>query len=163
MTRGRKYGGGKNAEKILCVLQAAGTEKDGRPVAMRAAVLAERTGISHNNLSAAIDPLIELGQVVACEVKQARGRPTREFRLGMGVSRAIPKPLDAVRAGAATGAHRSASGVLPPIPATRPGGAAAAMQGVGIDRIQHMSEAEFAEYIAHLARVWAWGRAKRAA
>ncbi len=72
----------------------------------------------------------------------------------------------------ATAAHRSHR-EPPPMPAMKrqaevaPTRSRAPIGGLPgrdeIDRVQRMSESEFGEYVTHLARMWAYGRGKRAA
>jgi len=159
MSRGRKPGNSQRHADILAALRKLGTEKDGRPKAIRAAALAECTGISHTNLSKTIAPLIESGAVVACLVALPRGRPTHEFRLGAGGAPKAFAPLNTRRAGVASA---PAGKPLPTI--ARPATPASYPQDASIlDRVQHMSEAEFGAYMGHLARVWAWAQAARRA
>lgn len=159
MSRGPIAGNGKSHQKVLAVLRAAGTEKDGRPVAVRAAVLAERAGISHNNLSKTMDPLLASGKVLSCEVKLARGRPTREFRLGSGIAQPAMRTLDPRRHGVA----RAPAGKPLPVTTTDQ------HRGMGeitdtdmLRRIQAMSADAFGDYVAHLSRVWAYGQTRMA-
>jgi hypothetical protein len=162
MTRGPIAGNGKSHKKVLAVLRAAGTEKDGRPVAIRSAVLAERAGISHANLSKIMDPLLANGQVLFCEVKLARGRPTREFRLGLGLGIAQPamRPLDTRRHGVAS------APIGKPLPVTTAGrqrGKGEISDTATLERIQAMSADAFGDYVAHLSRVWAYGQTRMTA
>jgi hypothetical protein len=147
MSRGPIAGNGKSHQKVLAVLRAAGTEKDGRPVAIRSAVLAGRAGISHANLSKTMAPLLANGQVLACEVKLARGRPTQEFRLGSGIAQPAMRPLDTRRHGVA----RAPAGK--PLPVTTAGkhrGMGEITDTAMLDRIQAMSADAFGDYVAHL-------------
>ncbi len=156
MKRGPVAGQAKNHQKVLAVLRALGTEKDGRPVAIRAAVLAERAGISHNNLSKTMAPLLASGQVLVCSVRLPRGRPTSEYRLGSGIAAPALRPLNTRRHGVASAA------IGRPLPLTqliaKHRGMSPTTEGDIHQAIQKMSAEAFGDYVAHLARVWAWGR-----
>lgn len=163
-------GSGAAQARVLAVLRELGTDKEGRPLALRAAELAERAKVNHHSLTKCTAPLLEIGQITRCMVQPMKGNKTFEFRIGTGMVAPEFHALDAKRAGIATGGHRS-SRPLPPIPKTRPAPVGAVVKSVKtaspaggdatmLRNVQGMSESEFRDYIGHLARVWSWGRAQ---
>ena len=184
MSRGAGHlkGGGTAQQRIVAVLKALGTEKDGRPKSIRAAELAERADVQHASLSSTVKPLLELGHITRCMVQPTKGPQTYEYRLGMGVPAPAFSPLDTKRAGMALGkpgkplpvttkaptlsTPRPAS-AWPPVPSLRAAAGmaqAAPPDDVGVlERVQRMTEPEFTDYLRHLARVWSWARAQQLA
>jgi len=171
--KGRAPGSGAAQARILAALRATGRDKEGIPLPLRSAELAARAKVNHGALYKATTPLVELGQVSACLVQPAKGNKTYEYRISVaGIPAAQPAPLKPAKAGVATAAHRSHR-EPPPVPALKrqaevmPSRTRAPIGGMAgrdeIERVQRMSESEFGEYVTHLARMWAYGRGKRAA
>lgn len=178
MSRGRIPGSGSAQARILATLRALGTDKEGRPLALHAAELAARAKVNHHSLAKCTGALLELGQITRCLIQPAKGPKTYEFRIGPGLPAPEFKPLNARRAGAAAGKHRSSTGPLPPLPKTTPAPATprgpgraahAATQSAAagtadadlLRRVQNMDERQFGDFVAHLARVWGWGRGRQ--
>lgn len=167
--RGRPSGGGEAQARIIDVLQKLGTETDGRPRSLRSAELAKAAGIGHHSISKCTAGLLALGQISRCLVRPAQGQPTYEYRIGPGRP-PVMAPLDTRKAGVARAPMISRPPMVLPkatAPArpvvqdhdlpnypTQSGATDAAM----LARIQAMNEAQFGQYVSHLARLWAWGR-----
>lgn len=161
--RGRKPGSGSAQARILDTLRKVA------PLSLRAAELAAQAKVNHHSLAKCTGALLALGQITRCLVQPAKGCKTFEFRIAASDQPAAPfKPLDTAKSGVATLKHRSQT-PLKPLPVTKPAPApkpvAYAATRIEPDaallaRIQAMNEAQFGEYIGHLARVWAWGRIK---
>ena len=147
---GPKAGNAKSHHKVIAVLHAAGKS-------VRAADLAEKAGVTHANLSKVMDPLIESGAVVRCKVSQPRGRPTYEYRIGSGKAPTPMRPLDPKRHGVAIAPPGK------PLPVIRRHGAAEITDSAMLERIQAMSADAFGDYVAHLSRVWAYGKTRMTA
>lgn len=173
MSRGRTPGSGSAQARVLDVLRGLGVDMSGRPKSLRAAELAERAKVNHHSLAKCTGALLALGQITRCMVQPAKGNKTYEFRIGSGKPPAPWVPLDTKKAHVARGSAGK------PTPRTMPAPAvsrAPAVVKAGpypatttepdaaiLARVQTMSEAEFGGYVAHLARVWAWGRARKSA
>lgn len=169
--KGRAPGSGAAQARILAALRATGHDKAGIPVPLRSADLAARAKVGHSALYKATTPLIELGQISACMVQPAKGPKTYEYRISVAGTPVAPSaPLKPAKVGAATASHRSHR-EPPPVPVlkqqaevtpTRTRAPIGGMPGRDeLDRVQRMSEAEFGDYVMHLARMWAFGRGKR--
>ncbi len=159
MTRGRAPGTGAAQARILAALKGGET--------LRSAELAARAKVNHHSLSKATRALLDLGLITTCMVQPLKGNKTLEYRLGPGRPPVDVKPLNTKAI--AQPKHRSSKGPLPPIPVTKPTPAAPARVTGGtpdsalLQRVQRMGEAEFGEFVSHLARVWAWARKGKAA
>jgi len=179
---GHLKGAGTAQQRIIAVLKALGTEKDGRPKSIRAAELAARAEVDHAGLSSTVKPLLELGHITRCMVQPSKGPQTYEYRAGMGVPAPAFSPLDTRRAGMALGKPGKPLPVTTKAPAlstAKPAAAeiavpslraatakaqAAPGDDVGVlERVQRMTETEFTDYLRHLARVWSWARAQQLA
>jgi hypothetical protein len=155
----------------MAVLRELGTDKEGRPLALRAAELAERAKVNHHSLTKCTGALLALGQITRCLVQPAKGNKTFEFRIGSGVPASDPPPLDVRRSKVARATHRGAE-PLKPMPQTRPRMVPEKTRYTPppsepdagmLARVQGMSEDEFRDYLRHLARVWSWSRAQHLA
>lgn len=160
MTRGRAPGTGAAQARILAALKGGET--------LRSAELAARAKVNHHSLSKATRALLDLGLITTCMVQPLKGNKTLEYRLGPGRPPVAVKPLNTKAI--AQSKHRSSSGPLPPIPVIKPAAAAPPPRATGgtpdaalLQRVQRMGEAEFGEFVSHLARVWAWARKGKAA
>jgi len=179
---GHLKGMGAAQQRIVAVLRALGTEKDGRPKSIRAAELAERADVTHASLSSTVKPLLELGHITRCMVQPSKGPQTYEYRAGMGVPAPAFSPLDTKRTSMALGKPGKPLPVTTKAPAlstAKPAAAeiavpslraatakaqAAPGDDVGVlERVQRMTETEFTDYLRHLARVWIWARAQQLA
>lgn len=168
-SRGRPAGGGEAQARILSALQKIGTEADGRPRSLRSADLAAAAGIDHHSISKCTAGLLALGQISRCLVRPAQGQPTYEYRIGPGRP-PVMAPLDTRKAGVAGAPMISRPPMVPP-KATAPArpvvqyhdlpsypAQSGATDAAMLARIQAMNEAQFGQYVSHLARLWAWGR-----
>lgn len=180
---GHLKGMGAAQQRIVAVLRALGTEKDGRPKSIRAAELAARAEVDHASLSSTVKPLLELGHITRCMVQPSKGPQTYEYRAGMGVPAPAFSPLDTRRAGMALGKPGKPLPVTTkapalstpkpaaadtPVPSLRAAATAKAQAAPGddvgvLERVQRMTETEFTDYLRHLARVWIWARAQQLA
>ena len=179
---GHLKGMGAAQQRIVAVLRALGTEKDGRPKSIRAAELAARAEVDHASLSSTVKPLLELGHITRCMVQPSKGPQTYEYRAGMGVPAPAFSPLDTKRTSMALGKPGKPLPVTTKAPAlstAKPAAAeiavpslraatakaqAAPGDDVGVlERVQRMTETEFTDYLRHLARVWSWARAQQLA
>ena len=173
MSRGRIPGSGSAQARILAVLRGLGADMSGLPKSLRAAELAAAAKVNHHSLAKCTGALLAAGMITRCLVQPAKGNKTFEYRIGSGMPPQAWAPLDTRKALVANGP------VGKPTPRTTPAPAvsrAPAVVKTGpypatttepdaalLARVQTMSEAEFGGYVAHLARVWAWGRARKAA
>lgn len=149
MKRGPKPGTSKKHQRILAALAAANK-------ALRSAELAEKSGVDHHNLWRVMVPVVESGQVTRCQVTIPQGRPCYEYRLGSGIAPKPMVPLNPRRHGVASAPPGKPLPVIAPRQRTTD-----ATDSTTLERIQAMSVDAFAEHIAQLARVWAWGAARR--
>lgn len=173
MSRGRPAGTGTAQARILAVLKGLGAEMSGLPKSLRAAELAARAKVNHHALAKCTAALLASGQITRCLVQPAKGNKTFEYRIGSGTPPVAWVPLDTKKARVASGP------VGKPTPRTTPAPTVSRAPAVVkaapypatttepdaalLARVQTMSEAEFGGYVAHLARVWAWGRARKVA
>lgn len=176
MSRGRKPGTGAAQARLLEALRSLGTDKEGRPLSIRSAALAERANVHHNALAKTMAALVQLGKVTACMVQPARGNKTWEYRLAAGIAPPQEfKPLNPARAGVALGQPgkplpatkpwppKSASGEIeiPVLRKVKPPAGDDSTDTALLERVQAMDEDQLADYLKHLVRVWSWGRAQR--
>lgn len=101
-------------EILLAAIEGLGEDKNNRPIGIRTAELAAKTGVAINGIQVLLAPHVASGRLCVCKVT-APGRPAQnEYRRGAGVPTPSHTPLQPKRAGIALGQPGK------PLPVTTP-------------------------------------------
>lgn len=104
-------------EILLAAIEGLGDDKNNRPIGIRTAELAAKTGVAINGIQVLLAPHVASGRLCVCKVT-APGRPAQnEYRRGAGVPPPSHAPLKPKRAGIALGQPGKPLPVTTPAPA----------------------------------------------
>lgn len=104
-------------EILLAAIEGLGEDKNNRPIGIRTAELAAKTGVAVNGIQVLLAPHVASGRLCVCKVS-APGRPAQnEYRRGAGVPTPGHTPLNTKRAGIALGQPGKPLPVTTPAPA----------------------------------------------
>jgi hypothetical protein len=99
---------------LLAAIEGLGEDKGNRPIGIRTAELADKTGVPANSIQMLLAPHVSSGRLCVCKVTTPGRPPQNEYRRGAGVPPPSHTPLNIKRAGAAIGQPGK------PLPATTP-------------------------------------------
>jgi len=104
-------------ESLLAAIESLGEDKNNRPIGIRTAELAAKTGVAINGIQVLLAPHVASGRLCVCKVT-APGRPAQnEYRRGAGVPTPGHTPLNTKRTGIALGHPGKPLPVTTPAPA----------------------------------------------
>lgn len=101
-------------ETLLAAIEGLGEDKNNRPIGIRTAELAAKTGVPANSILMLLAPHVTSGRLCVCKVTTPGRPPQNEYRRGAGVPSPGHTPLNPKRAGIAIGQPGK------PMPATTP-------------------------------------------
>ncbi len=101
-------------DTLLAAIEGLGEDKGNRPIGIRTAELAAKTGVPANSILMLLAPHVASGQLCVCKVTTPGRPPQNEYRRGAGMPPPSHTPLQPKRAGIALGQPGK------PLPATTP-------------------------------------------
>lgn len=104
-------------EILLAAIEGLGDDKNNRPIGIRTAELAAKTGVAINGIQVLLAPHVASGRLCVCKVTAPGRSAQNEYRRGAGVPPPSHAPLKPKRAGIALGQPGKPLPVTTPAPA----------------------------------------------
>lgn len=90
-------------DTLLAAIEGMGEDKGNRPIGIRTAELADKTGVPANSILMLLAPHVASGRLCVCKVTTPGRPPQNEYRRGAGMPPPSHTPLQPKRAGIALG------------------------------------------------------------